>query len=62
MSKKEYTSPYLSVVLIEHENMLATSDNYTVDSDNSNGINSQWTNKTRRTDVWGSGPNRGIWQ
>lgn len=62
MSKKEYTSPYLSVVLIEHENMLATSDNYTVDSDNSNGINSQWTNKKQQTDMWGNDPNKGIWQ
>ena len=62
MSKKEYTSPYLSVVLIEHENMLATSDNYTVDSDNSNGINSQWTNKKQQTDMWGNDPDKGIWQ
>ena len=62
MSKKEYTSPYLSVVLIEHENMLATSDNYTVDSDTSNGINSQWTNKKQQTDMWGNDPNKGIWQ
>ncbi|MDY5452082.1 MAG: hypothetical protein SPG28_04260 [Alloprevotella sp.] len=62
MSKKEYTSPYLSVVLIEHENMLATSDNYTVDSDNSNGINSQWTNKKQQTDMWGNDPNKGIWK
>ena len=62
MSNKEYTSPYLSVVLIEHENMLATSDNYTVDSDNSNGINSQWTNKKQQTDMWGNDPNKGIWK
>ena len=62
MSKKEYTSPYLSVVLIEHENMLATSDNYTVDSDNSNGINSQWTNKKQQTYMWGNDPNKGIWK
>ena len=62
MSKKEYTSPYLSVVLIEHENMLATSDNYTVDSDNSNGINSQWTNKKQQTDMWGNDPNKVIWK
>ena len=62
MSKKEYTSPYLSVVLIEHENMLATSDNYTVDSDNSNGINSQWTNKKQQTDMWGNDPHKGIWK
>ena len=62
MSNKEYTSPYLSVVLIEHENMLATSDNYKVDSDSSNGINDQWTNKKQQTDMWGNDPNKGIWQ
>ena len=62
MSKKEYTSPYLSVVLIEHENMLATSDNYKVDGDSSNGINSQWTNKKEQTDMWGNDPNNGNWQ
>ena len=58
MSKKEYTSPYLSVVLIEHENMLATSDNYNVDSNSSNGINDQWTNKKQQTDMWGNDPNK----
>ena len=62
MSKKEYTSPYLSVVLIEHENMLATSDNYKVESDSSKGIDSQWTNKKEQTDMWGNDPNKGIWQ
>ena len=62
MSKKEYTSPYLSGVLIEHENMLATSDNYNVDSNSSNGINDQWTNKKQQTDMWGNDPNKGIWQ
>ena len=62
MSKKEYTSPYLSVVLIEHENMLATADNYNVDSNSSNGINDQWTNKKQQTDMWGNDPNKGIWK